>query len=262
MKLLVQSDDYGITKAVSLGCIEAIRNGIVRNTGMFANMSWIEECVEWIRPYLNDIAFGIDLNASTGPSILGHDRLPALTHEDGTFLGSRENRALDTDENDHDHLAEHRDEVYAEFKAQIERYIELIGHKPDYIHNHAYGTKTTDEVTRALAKEYGVICSVEFHDLPQVKECPMGWYVWGGAEAQLKEDPISFITQDKGEILGSEYGYLVTHCGYADAELFRLTSFTLCRPKDLEAMTSEAVKNWIRDNNIELTDFRRFQAER
>ena len=80
MKILVQSDDYGITRAVSLGCIHGIKNGVVRNTGMFANMPWIEECVEWIKPYLGQIAFGIDLNASTGPSILGHDKVPALTH--------------------------------------------------------------------------------------------------------------------------------------------------------------------------------------
>ena len=114
MKILVQSDDYGITRAVSLGCIHGIKNGVVRNTGMFANMPWIEECVEWIKPYLGQIAFGIDLNASTGPSILGHDRVPALTHEDGTFLGSRENRALDCEENDFDHLADHADQLKAE----------------------------------------------------------------------------------------------------------------------------------------------------
>ncbi len=255
MKLLVQSDDYGITRAVSLGCIHGIKNGVVRNTGMFANMPWIEECVEWIRPYLDQIAFGIDLNASTGPSILGHDRLPTLTHEDGTFLGSRENRALDTDENNHDHLADHKDELYAEFKAQIERYIELIGHKPDYIHNHAYGTKTTDEVTRSLAKEYDILCSVELMDRPEVRQGGMGWYVMGGPEAQLGEDPTGFITSDQGGILNCEYGYVISHCGYCDAELFALTSFTTCRAKDLECMTSEKIKNWIRDNNIELISF-------
>ena len=261
MKLLIQSDDYGITRAVSLGCIHGIRNGVVRNTGMFANMPWIEECVEWIRPYLDQIAFGIDLNASTGPSILGHEKLPTLTHEDGMFLGSKENRALDTEENGHDHLAAHRDELYAEFKAQIERYIELVGHKPDYIHNHAYGTKTTDEVTRTLAKEYGVLCSVAFMDRPEVKEAGMGWYVWGGPEAQLGEDPVSYITGDKGGILKQEYGYIVSHCGYADADLFKLTSFSTCRVKDLEAMTSDEVKNWIRENNIELATFKDLPKE-
>ena len=258
MKLLVQSDDYGITKACALGCLEGIRNGVVRNTGMFANMPWIEECVEWIRPYLKDIAFGIDLNASTGPSILGHEALPTLTHENGDFLGSRENRALDTDENDHDHLAAHRDELYAEFKAQIERYIELVGHKPDYIHNHAYGTKTTEEVTEQLSREYGVITTTQFMAHDNVKQGGMGWYVFGGGpEAQLTQDAAGYITADKGGILGYEYGYIISHCGYADAELFPLSSFNLCRVKDLEAMTSDAVKNWVKENHLELSDFTR-----
>ena len=89
----------------------------------------------------------------------------------------------------------------------------------------------------------------------------MGWYVWGGPEAQLKEDPITYITEDKGGILNQEYGYIVSHCGYADADLFELTSFTLCRPKDLEAMTSEAVKNWVKENNIELASFKDLPKE-
>ncbi len=263
MKLLVQSDDYGITRAVSLGCIHGIKNGGVRNTGMFANMPWIEECVEWIKPYLGQIAFGIDLNASTGPSILGHDKVPVLTHEDGTFLGSSENRALDTDENGGDHLAAHADELEAEFRAQIERYIELVGKKPDYIHNHAYGTATTDRITRKLAREYGVLCSVALMDRPEVCQPGMGWYVFDGPEAQLTEDPIGYLTQDKGGMLASscEYGYIISHCGYADADLFKLTSFSTCRVKDLECMTSPEMRAWVEANGIELASYRDLPAE-
>ncbi len=258
MKLLVQSDDYGITRAVSLGCIHGIRNGVVRNTGMFANMPWIAECVGWIRPYLGRIAFGIDLNASTGPSILGHELVPALTHEDGTFLGSRENRALDTDENNHDHLATAADQLEAEFRAQLERYVELVGHKPDYIHNHAYGTATTDRITRTLAKEYGVLCSAALMDRPEVASTGMGWYKWGGPEEQLTEDPLHHITSDVDGLLssGAAWGYIISHCGYADAELFDLTSFTTCRVKDLECMTSPKLRAWIEENGIELATYK------
>lgn len=250
MKLLVQSDDYAITKAVSYGCIEGIKNGIIRNTGVFVNMPWSEECVEWIRPYLDEIAFGIDLNASTGFSILSYEKIPSLIHEDGSFLGSKENRALDTQENNFDHLSVHKDELYSEFKAQIERYIELVGHKPDYIHNHAYGSKTTDEVTLALAREYKILSTKTIMNRPEVKFAGMGWYVKGGPEAQLSEDPISYILQDKGNILNQDFGYLISHCGYADADLFKLTSFNTNRVKDLECMLSPEVKRWIKDNHI------------
>jgi predicted glycoside hydrolase/deacetylase ChbG (UPF0249 family) len=115
MKLIVQSDDYGITRGVSQGILSGIRYGIIRNTGIFTNMPWTEECAEWIRPELDRIALGIDLNASTGSSVLGHSVLPSLTHEDGSFLTSRENRALDTQENGFDHVS--YDEVYLEFEA-------------------------------------------------------------------------------------------------------------------------------------------------
>lgn len=257
MKLLAQSDDYGITRACAQGALHAIKNGIIRNTGFFTNMPWCEECYEWIKPYLNQIAFGIDLNASTGPSILGHEKLPHLTHEDGNFLGSKENRALDNDENNHDHLANYKEELYAEFDAQIQKYIELVGHAPDYIHNHAYGTKTTAEVTHELSVKYGCICTTSLMKHEEVASPGMGWYAYGDPIAQLNGDLESFIVEDKGNLLSSnkEYGYLICHCGYADVEIFGLSSFSTCRLKDTEGVTSNKTKQWIKDNNVELVSF-------
>lgn len=256
MKLVVQSDDYGITRAAACGALHGIKNGIVRNTGLFANMPWAEEVTEWIRPYLDQIAFGIDLNASTGPSVLPHEQIPVLTHENGMFLGSRENRALDTEENGFDHLAAHYDELYAEFDAQIRRYIELVGKTPDYIHNHAYGTKTTEKVTADLVKKYGcpdstTLMKISGADIGTM----MGWYQMGPPEVQLTEDLKAFLIEDKADLLSRDIAYLVTHCGYCDAELFALSSFNTCRVKDLEALTSDEVKQWVRDNQIELITF-------
>ena len=250
MKLIVQSDDYGITPAVACGIIEGIKHGVIRNTGMFTNMPWAAECVEMIRPYLDQIAFGIDLNASTGSSLLGYDKVPGLCHEDGSFYTSRENKALDQDAPEHDHVD--YDQVYAEFDAQIQKFIELVGRKPDYLHGHAYGTKTTFRASMDLAKKYGLLYSSQINAAPGVKPAGMGWVVFGGPEAQMKEDLVSYITTDHDGLLESEYAYLITHCGYADAPLFKLSSFNALRVKDLEALCSDEVKQWIKDNNVEL----------
>ena len=258
MKLLFQSDDYGITPAVADGIIYGIENGIIRNTGLFANMPWAEECVEKIRPYLGKIALGIDLNASTGPSLLGYDKVPNLCHEDGTFLTSRENRKADETAPDHDHVS--YDQVYAEFKAQIERFIELVGRKPDYVHGHAYGTKTTERARNALAHEYGCITSTSIMKALQ-QSVTTSWYVIGGPEAQLTEDPIGFITSGKACDLTREYGYIICHAGYADARLFSLSSYNLCRVKDLEAAASKELKQWVEDNHIELISFKDLKKE-
>lgn len=257
MKLLFQSDDYGITPAVADGIIYGIENGIVRNTGLFANMPWAAECVEKIRPYLDRIAFGIDLNASTGSSLLGYEKVPNLCHEDGSFLTSKENRAADESAPGHDHV--NYDQVYAEFEAQIEKFIALTGKLPDYIHGHAYGTETTDRARRQLAEKYNRPYTVDV--MKKTGRAEGTWYVFGGPEAQLAEDPIGFITSGKACDLAKEYGYIVMHCGYADAGLFLLSSFNLCRVKDLEAATSPEVKKWISDHDIELITFRDLPEE-
>ena len=48
MKLLIQSDDYGITPAVADGIIYGITQGVIKNTGLFSTMPWAKECVEKI----------------------------------------------------------------------------------------------------------------------------------------------------------------------------------------------------------------------
>lgn len=253
MRLLFQSDDYGITRAVSQGIIHGIKYGVVRNTGLFSNMPWAQECVEWIRPYLDEIAFGIDLNASTGPSLLGYDKVPNLCHENGMFYTSRENRVMDTDENDHDHVD--YDQVYAEFEAQVEKFIEIVGKAPDYIHGHAYGTKTTEKARRAIADKYGKPLTADFRE-PYAPMGAMSWYTGRTPEEQLKNDPLGHIIRDKAGLLKKDLGYIITHCGYCDMEIFELSSFNTCRAVDLAAATSEELKAWIRDNNIELINFK------
>lgn len=260
MKLLMQSDDYGITRGASCGIIHGIKHGIIRNTGLFANMPWAEECVDMLRPYLDEIGFGIDLNVSTGPSLLGYEKVPCLCRKDGSFYTSRENRAMDEAIANHDHVD--YEQVYAEFEAQILKFQELVGRLPDYFHGHAYGTETTYKASISLAQKYHRPYTLEIGRRAEVKETGMGWYKYGGGvEEQLKEDPIAYITADENGLLQSEYGYIITHCGYMDADLINLSSFNACRVKDLEAVTSDVLKQWVKDNHIELITFRDIPEE-
>jgi len=260
MKLLIQSDDYGITKAQAYGAIEGIKNGLIRNTGFFANMPWAEEVVEWIRPYLDQIAFGIDLNASTGPSVLGYAKVPGLCHEDGSFLTSKENRAMDTPENNFDHVD--YDEIYAEFDAQIQKYVRLVGKLPDYIHGHAYGTATTNRAYADLARKYDRPLSTEMMNkyFLAPNENPfslMGWYTnpptLDNQNASRLKD---FILENGHNWLNKDYHIIVCHAGYVDRQLMDLSSYNIFRLNDLDALLSEEVKNWIRENNVELITYK------
>ena len=48
MKLLVQGDDFGFTRGVTLGIVDSIDRGILRNTGLFANMPAAEFAVKFM----------------------------------------------------------------------------------------------------------------------------------------------------------------------------------------------------------------------
>ncbi len=260
MKLLVQSDDYGITVAQAVGCIDGIRNGLIRNTGLFVNMPWSSQCVEWIYPYLDQIAFGIDLNSSTGNSLLGYEQVPSLCHEDGSFLTSRENRALDNEENNYDHII--YDDLRCEFEAQIRRFTELTGRLPDYLHPHAYMTETTKKVISDLAEKYQRPFSIRFvEEKYKEKYAKTTWVKMGEPSVQIQSDLKSFLLNDEAGFLKKDFGYLVTHCGYVDGTIMRISSFNLVRMKDLEALTSSEVRQWADDNQIELVNFRELVKE-
>lgn len=253
MKLLIQADDYGITRAVADGIIFGIQKGVIKNTGIFINMPWATECVEKIRPYLNEIAFGIDLNTVQGPSLLGYETVPSLCHEDGTYLSIKENKAFDNKENNFDY--NNKEELYKEYKAHVERFIELVGDKPSYIHAHAYSTASIEEMQRLIAKEYEVPYSMDFAKLPNAKMPSMAWYSFGTPDEQLKEEPLTYWLEDKNEYLEASYGYLITHCGYVDKETMQLP-FNLCRANDLYAITSTAYSEWLEKHHVNLITFK------
>ena len=150
MKLLLQSDDYGMTRAVARGIIHGIEHGLLRNTGMFTNMPWSEECAQWIRPYLNDIALGVDLNLTTGSPLSRPEEIPSLVNPQGNFYTSWQSRSLDQQAKQDHAKAE---DVRKELDTQIQRYIQLFGKKPDYLHSHAYETEKIVKIHQELAKK-------------------------------------------------------------------------------------------------------------
>ena len=90
MKLLVQGDDYGFTKGVTYGILDAIDNGVLRNTGMFPNMPiapWAAE--QWKAKDRPQACLGIDFNIVSGPSTAAPKSVPSLVDDKGEAPGSR-----------------------------------------------------------------------------------------------------------------------------------------------------------------------------
>lgn len=253
MKLLIQSDDYGITEAVSCGIIKGIEDGVIHCTGMFTNMPASKKAAEMIKKH-PEVCLGIDINLVAGKPVADAKLVPSLIREDGCFYSSRQRRQMDQECVNHDHI--NYEEAKLEAKAQIEKFIELMGKKPEYLHGHAYGSPTITRIHEELSKEYGIGMTMRMLEANGAKKC-MSWYkVPFSFEDQLATSTKDYLTQDKGDLLSCEVAAIISHCGYIDADLFSLTSFTAIRTRDLEAMVSPEMKQWIEENHVELITYR------
>lgn len=77
MKLIIQSDDLGISEAVSCGIARAAREGAITCTGLFSNMPTAPFAVELMKQY-SQICLGEDFNLVAGYPCADPASIPSL----------------------------------------------------------------------------------------------------------------------------------------------------------------------------------------
>lgn len=260
-RLLIQSDDYGITDAVSCGIIKGIESGIIRNTGIFINMENVEDSLYKIRQY--DVCLGIDINYVCGKPVSDYTKVPHLVDMNGNFISSQkmiEQHRLEKIEGVVYQFTEDPypyDEILLETENQVKKFIELTGKKPEYIHAHSLCTPNTDRAAKEIAQKYDIMRSALY--LPHIQALP-------GAIANIKgmslqqqlsfDGEKAFIEESLSKLQEYQDAYYVFHAGYVDAPLFEYSSLTLRRVKDLQVCLSLKVKEYIQNHDIQLITYR------
>ncbi len=259
MKLLVQGDDFGFTRAVTDGIVDSIDFGILRNTGLFANMPSAEYAVSFMkdRPH---VCFGIDFNLVSGPSCADPKLIPHLVDEEGNFIRSSvrvKDERYKTEEGRREMFP--AEECWIEIKAQYDRFVELTGKKPGYLHGHSIEPEPYKEAILRLSKETDVPYSKVIREEKKVGGIPFNRGAFNkkvfDAEAQLNKDTVKRVLDNSEILLSYEIASIGGHPGYIDAELLKLTTLSLERCKDAEMCMSPEIKKWIDDNNIELITY-------
>ncbi|WP_071440855.1 ChbG/HpnK family deacetylase [Traorella massiliensis] len=269
MKLLVKGDDYGITKAVTLGIIDAFDNGILTSSGMFTNM----EIAPWAAQFVKErpsCCFGIDFNLVCGPCVANPHLIPHLVDQNGRFISSKKRvneEKWNTLEGQEELLP--YEEVYIEVKAQYNRFIELCNRKPAYLCGHSIQTKSMEKAYRTLSEETGVpFCDdvyrkyniIDFRYIPKIN-----YYTEKENKKitdvilQLNRNPMKIFFDNLDYYSRFEYILLVCHPGYLDAELLKLSSCSIERIRDLEFFLAPEMKDFVKENDIELLSFFDFQ---
>lgn len=265
MKLLVQGDDFGFTKGVTLGIIDAIEHGVLRNTGLFTNMPSAILAAAYIRN--NDRAcFGIDFNLVSGRPVCDPQDVPDLVDANGEFIRSGARLKDPRFKSAEGRIAMFPyDQVYREIRAQYDRFILLCGRKPGYLHGHSLSHENYEKAIRQVAQEEGLFYSKDIHaqkgvrslfdvinthpkDPAKVKKVfdPMD---------QLNKTPLENVFAHQDYLLAGEYAMVGGHPGFVDDELMGLTTLSLERIKDHAMMVDPRFKQWINDHHVELITY-------
>lgn len=253
MKLIVQSDDLGITEAVSCGIEKGIRDGAVTCTGLFSNMPAAEFAVRLISSY-SHVCLGQDINLVAGRPCADPAQIPSLVQGDGFFKTSGMHRTKDAADGNQDHVI--LQDCLIEVEAQIRRFIDLTGKKPEYLHSHSYSTPATWRAMEIMGETYGIPLVRDLLARYKVSRLASSWNKKPFTlEEQMKADPMECILGDR-EFLKKPIGFIGTHCGYVDDALFGVSSYTMIRTRDLAAVTGPSMRQWIRENSIELISYR------
>ena len=153
------------------------------------------------------------------------------------------------------------EEVTREIRAQYNRFVELTGKQPGYLHGHSISYETYNEAIEELSRETGIPYSVKF--LMEKKATFAGMHMTTASKnksfdpfEQLNKDTKADVLRDKDLILNSELSLILCHPGYMDADLINMTTLSIERIKDHAMMVDPEIKKMIEENGIELITYR------
>lgn len=248
MKLIMRADDLGFSEAVNLGIYKAVKDGVITSVGIMTNMEQAYAGYELLKDF--DIALGQHTNICAGRPLTDPKLIPSLVQENGEFCSSREirNRQVDTV------VVE---EAEREIEAQYLRFKEITGRDPDYFECHAVISQNFFTALKNVAKKHGLFYENILFDQEFEKENN----IYGIAMAKLNEqmlyDPKEYVENNLDFIKNHDISVMVFHPGYLDQYILEHSSFTLIRAMECDFLCSKWLKDWLKNNKIELTDFRK-----
>lgn len=229
MKIIFNADDFGYTKSVTDGIIHACKNGVVKSTTALVNTPYLEYSHQEAKtcPFLG---VGVHLNLTIGKALTNN---LTLSDDQGNFFYPRELLEKDLD----------LEEVYREFKAQIERFIAVFEKMPSHLDSHhgMHDFKENLSVTMRLAQEYG---------LP-VRRYGNYRFVGGFFDDSVTVDALIELIESHA---GSDLE-IMTHPGACDLELFLSSSYSWQRVREMAVLCDGRLQGYLDDMEIEVTNY-------
>lgn len=269
IRLILNADDYGRDDDVSRGIRQAHANGIVTSTTAMMNMSASEANLYLAAQETPRLGVGVHLVLTSGKPLLPAKNVPSLVDENGFFLRPDAFKAQ---------LGSlHAEEVMAEWRAQIKKFIRAAGRAPTHLDSHHHASYFSEMLFRTMltpAKEFDCAIRIPVTSVPGEDN---------GLSPRLRDSFSEFSGQLLAEfrprtpnrfnatfydeqatktnlmevLQNLEEGVteIMCHPGYAGAELLAASVYNHQRENELDVLSDSEVRQFINARKIRLITF-------
>lgn len=224
IKLIVNADDFGYSRGINYGIIDAHKHGIVNSATMMMNMPGVTHAVELAHENPK-LQVGIHLVLTCGKPLLAD--VPSLVNKNGSFKRIsefKEQRDLSLDE------------LSREWSAQIEKFLET-GLTPTHFdsHHHVHTIPAFLPVVQMLSKKYNLRARRFSEDavegVPANSDVFLHDFYGEGATYDYFENLVTRVHE--GQTVE-----VMCHPGYLDYEIMNGSSYAMDRVKETDILTS------------------------
>lgn len=238
-KIIINADDFGYSRAVNYGIVDAHTEGILTSTTLMTNMPAAEQAFELGKQH-KTLGIGVHLTLTCGRPLL--DSHHTLVDAKGDFKKNA---------NYQEKFHIDQDELYEEWKAQIEAFLSS-GLEPTHLdsHHHVNNLEPILPVFQDLAKEF---------DLPVRNN-----FEPNGAKGLITTDYFHYepdiLLADNDKIIehfrDAETIEIMCHPAYIDKALMNGSTYVMPRLEELDMLTDESIKQKIlRDERFQFITY-------
>ncbi|MFB7641895.1 chitin disaccharide deacetylase [Peribacillus butanolivorans] len=224
IEVLVNADDFGLTKSVNYGILDCHKYGIVNSTTIMMNAKATEHAIE-IAKRTPSLKVGIHLVLTWGAPLLSD--VPSLIDDSGHF---KKQGVVYGEPADISLL-----ELEREWSAQIERFLEF-GLYPSHLdsHHHVHGIENFLPVVKSLTEKYQLPvrnAGKHFAGVQTVTDVFLDDFY---GETVVED----YFQNLKGRVIDGQSVEIMTHPAYMDEDLMQVSSYNSNRLKETRILTS------------------------
>ncbi|MEW5321230.1 chitin disaccharide deacetylase [Geobacillus thermoleovorans] len=237
---IVNADDFGYSKGVNYGILEAFQHGVVTSATLMTNMPAAEHAARLAKEH-SELGVGIHFVLTCGRPLAD---VPSLVNENGEF--PRRGEAL---------AGARRSDIERELAAQLERFFSL-GLSPTHIdsHHHVHEHPNVFPVVEQLAERYRLpirpVRTARMHRLTTVDVFFPDFY----GDGLTKDHFLTLIDRiDDGQT-----AEVMCHPAYIDVPLAVGSSYCQQRVRELAVLTNPELAQALAERGVRLINYRQF----